>query len=177
MALSIGSTMIPFRLKNVDGTIVSSDDFLKNAKAIGVVFWCNHCPYVLAWEDRMVRLGKEYRDRGVAFVLINSNNPVKYPEDDFEGMVKRSREKKYPFPYLYDETQETARAYGAARTPEVFLFDSKGILGYHGRIDDNYENPGAVQSRDLEDALEAMVGEKTPKNPETAPVGCTIKWK
>ncbi|HSG05644.1 MAG TPA: thioredoxin family protein [Nitrospiria bacterium] len=177
MSLSLGSSIRPFQLKNVDGSAVSSDDLRKNAKAAAVVFWCNHCPYVQAWEERMVRLGNEYRDRGVAFVLINANDPKKYPEDDFSGMVKRSGEKGYPFAYLHDETQATARAYGATRTPEVFLFDSKGILGYHGRIDDNYEDPGAVRSHDLKDALEAVLAGKRSENPETPLVGCTIKWK
>ena len=177
MALSIGDSLKPFQLKNIDGTSVSSEDLLKGAQAAAVVFWCNHCPYVLAWEERMVELGRTYGERGVAFVLINANNPLKYPEDDFPGMVQRHSEQAYPFPYLHDETQETARAFSAERTPEVFLFDSKGILGYHGRIDDNYEDPGAVRSSDLKNAIEALLAGEEPQTPETPPVGCTIKWK
>lgn len=177
MALSIGDSLKSFQLKNVDGTTVSSDDLLKGAKAAAVVFWCNHCPYVLAWEDRMVELGKTYGERGVAFVLINANDPLKYPEDDFSGMVQRHSDKAYPFPYLHDETQETARSFAAARTPEVFLFNSKGILAYHGRIDDNYEDPGAVRSRDLRAAIEDLLAGKNPETSKTEPVGCSIKWK
>ena len=125
----------------------------------------------------MIALGGSYGPRGASFVLINANDPKKYAEDSYEGMVRRARLKKYPFPYLHDEDQSVARAYGATRTPEVFLFDAQGALRYHGRVDDNYENPEAVQSHDLRNALEAVLSGKSPAIVETAPVGCTIKWK
>ncbi len=177
MTLTIGNRLIPFRLKNVDGRIASSDDLASGKKALAVIFSCNHCPYVQAWEDRMIALGKTYQPKGVAFVLINANDPKKYSEDSFPEMVIRAKAKGYPFPYLHDEDQGIARAYGATRTPEVFLFDSQGILRYHGRIDDNYENPQAVRSHDLREALEAVLTGKSPLTADTPPVGCTIKWK
>ncbi|MEW6324769.1 MAG: thioredoxin family protein [Nitrospirota bacterium] len=177
MTLIIGGQLIPFRLKNVDGKPVSSDDLAKGAKALAVIFSCNHCPYVQAWEDRMIGLGKTYQAKGVAFALINANDPKKYSEDGFPEMVKRAKAKGYPFPYLHDETQETARAYGATRTPEVFLFDSQRALRYHGRIDDNYENPQAVRSHDFREALEAVLAGRAPATADTPLAGCTIKWK
>jgi peroxiredoxin len=177
MTLNVGGKLIPFRLKNVDGRALSSDELARGKKALAVIFSCNHCPYVQAWEDRMIALGKTYQAIDVAFALINANDPQKYPEDGFDGMVKRAIAKGYPFPYLHDEDQSIARAYGATRTPEVFLFDALGVLRYHGRIDDNYENPGAVRTHDFRDALEAVLAGKTPGVANTAPVGCTIKWK
>ena len=177
MTLNTGGKLIPFRLKNVDGRILSSDDLARGKKALAVIFSCNHCPYVQAWEDRMISLGKTYQPKDTAFVLINANDPKKYSEDNFDGMVKRAKAKGYPFPYLHDEDQSIARAYGATRTPEVFLFDAQGGLHYHGRIDDNYENPDAVRSHDFRDALETVLAGRTPAVADTAPVGCTIKWK
>lgn len=176
MTIQIGEKRIPFELKNVDGRKVSSES-LAGGKPMAVIFSCNHCPYVLAWEDRMISLGKTYMPKGVAFALINANDPKKYPEDGFPGMTARANEKGYPFPYLHDETQDTARAYGAARTPEVFLFDGRGLLQYHGRIDDNYEHPEAVKTHDFREALEAVLAGRAPSTAETPPVGCTIKWK
>jgi peroxiredoxin len=177
MVLGRGEKLVPFRLKNVDGQTVSSDDLMKGAKAVCVIFSCNHCPYVQAWEDRMIDLGRKYKAKGVAFALINANDPAKYPEDGFPEMTQRAKAKGYPFPYLHDEDQTIARAYGATRTPEAFLFDSKGTMCYHGRIDDNYENPQAVRTHDLREALEAILAGRIPAMAETAPVGCTIKWK
>lgn len=177
MTLNIGGKRVPFRLKNVDGRIASSDDLASGKKALAVIFSCNHCPYVQAWEDRMIALGKTYQPKGVAFVLINANDPKKYSEDSFPEMVIRAKAKGYPFPYLHDEDQAIARAYGATRTPEVFLFDAQGVLRYHGRIDDNYENPQAVRSHDFRDALEAVLTGRTPAVADTVPIGCTIKWK
>ena len=177
MTLPIGKSLITFQLKNVDGLIVSSDALAKGSKALAVIFWCNHCPYVLAWEDRVIALGKTYLKKGVAFALINANDPKKYPEDSFPEMERRARTKGYPFPYLHDEDQSIARAYGAARTPEVFLFDSLNRLQYHGRIDDNYEDPGGVRLHDFREALEAVLTGTLPPVAHTPPVGCSIKWK
>jgi peroxiredoxin len=177
MTLRIGANIIPFHLKNVDGRILSSDVLIKDRKALVVIFSCNHCPYVQAWEDRIIALSNTYHPKGAAFVLINANDPVKYPEDSFPEMVKRAESKGYPFPYLHDEDQEIAHAYEATRTPEVFLFDSNKVLRYHGRIDDHYDDPGAVRSHDLRDALEAALAGRPPLKADTAPVGCTIKWK
>lgn len=177
MTLAIGSRMIDFKLKNVDGKMIRSEELSKEKQATAIIFSCNHCPYVQAWEDRMIHLGKTYGLRGVAFALINANDSVKYPEDSLSEMVKRSKSKGYPFPYLHDEDQSVARAYGASRTPEVFLFDAQGILRYHGRIDDNYDDPRRVRSHELKDALEAVLSGRTPSIAETPVVGCTVKWK
>lgn len=177
MTLSIGSRLVPFELKDVDGKRVSAEALSKGKKATVIGFWCNHCPYVQAWEDRMVELGKSYGSRGVAFALINANDATKYPEDGYSEMIKRASGKRYPFPYLHDEDQSIAKAYGASRTPEIFLFDSQGTLRYHGRIDDNHENPAEVTAHDLRDALEAVRAGQEPKISETPVVGCTVKWK
>jgi peroxiredoxin len=174
--LKFGDSAPTFSLKGVDGQTHSLDE-LKGEKGTAVIFSCNHCPYVKAYEDRMIQLAKEYQPKGIAFVLINANDPVKYPEDSFENMQKRAREKGYPFPYLWDETQEVAHAYEAERTPEVFLFDAELKLRYHGAIDDNWEDPARVTKQYLKDALEALLAGREPEVKETQPVGCTIKWK
>ena len=177
MTLGMGEKRIPFRLRNVDESLIASEELAQGAKAMAVIFSCNHCPYVLAWEDRMVALGKDYQSKGVVFVLINSNDAKKVPEDGFTEMGIRARLKAYPFPYLHDEDQSVARSYGATRTPEVFLFDQGGQLRYHGRIDDNYEDPKGVKSHNLRDAIGSLLAGKSPVNPDTSPIGCTIKWK
>jgi peroxiredoxin len=174
--LNYGDQAPDFQLKGVDGRIYKLSDY-KGKKAVVVIFSCNHCPYVKAYEDRMIALAREYAPKGVQFLVINSNDPTKYPEDSFDNMVKRAQEKGYPFPYLHDETQQIARAYGAQRTPEVFLFDSATKLRYHGTIDDNPQDPAKVTKRYLKDALDAVLAGREPDLKETQPVGCTIKWK
>jgi len=174
--IRIGDPLIPFRLPGVDGRMHGTDDYA-DTPVLVVIFSCNHCPYVQAWEDRMIAIQRDYLDRGVQFLVINSNDPTQYPEDSFEEMQKRARLKGYPFPYLFDETQEVARAYGAERTPEVFVFDRDRRLRYHGAIDDNYEDPSRVRAHYLRDALDALLaGEPVPVE-DTRPVGCTVKWR
>ncbi|MFQ6133640.1 MAG: thioredoxin family protein [Armatimonadota bacterium] len=176
MAISIGSRAPDFRLKGIDGSEYSLASFA-GKQACAVIFSCNHCPYVKAWEDRMVQIQADYADKGVALIAINSNDATKYPEDSFDNMIQRAQEKNFNFPYVADESQEVARAYGAERTPEVFLLDAEGTVRYHGAIDDNYENPDAVQSQYLRDALDAVLAGQQPATAETPSVGCTIKWK
>ncbi len=175
-ALKIGDKAIPFKLIGVDDQQHALSDYADKA-AVAVIFSCNHCPYVRAWEDRMIQIQADYADKGVQLIAINANDATKYPDDSFPKMKERAQEKGFNFPYLYDETQEVARAYGAERTPEVFLFDGEGILRYHGAIDDNYEDPNAVQHHYLRDALDAVLAGQDPPVAETPPVGCTIKWK
>lgn len=175
-SLRPGDHMIEFKLPGVDNQKYTAHEF-KGKKAIVIIFSCNHCPYVQAWEDRMIEIQKDYADRDVQLVAINSNDPQKYSEDNFENMKKRAQEKGFNFPYLYDESQEIAHAYGAERTPEVFLFDGKAMLRYHGAIDDNYEDPAEVQKHYLRDALDSVLAGDNPEIPSTPPVGCTIKWK
>jgi peroxiredoxin len=119
MSLTIGSSIVEFTLKNVNGKMVSAEELSKGKEATVIIFSCNHCPYVQAWEDRIIQLGKTYESRGVAFALINANDPTKYPEDSYPEMIKRAKSKGYPFPYLHDEDQSVAKTYGATRTPEV----------------------------------------------------------
>lgn len=174
--LKIGELAPEFRLQGIDGNMHSLEDF-KEKKIVIVMFSCNHCPTVKAYEDRFVELQRDYKDKGVALVAINSNDDKKYPEDSFKNMKVRAKEKGFNFPYLRDETQNVARSYGAERTPEVFVFDKKRTLGYHGRIDDNVYEPDKVQQRYLRDALDAILKEKKVQIQDTEPVGCTVKWK
>ncbi len=176
MPLAIRERLVPFALPATDGATVSSDQFA-DRPVLAVVFWCNHCPYVKAWEDRLIALQRQYAVRGVQFVMINSNDPAAYPDDSFEAMGVRGREKAYPFPYLFDETQGTARRFGATRTPEIFLFDRDRTLRYHGAPDDNFEDPAAVTQYHLRDAIDALLAGRDPAAATTAPRGCTIKWK
>jgi peroxiredoxin len=176
MSLAIDSRVIPFALPGTDGATYRPEEFA-GSPAFAVIFHCNHCPYAQAWEDRLIGIQRDYAGRGVRLVLINANDPLKYPTDDFAHMKARAEEKGYPFPYLFDESQEIARAYGATRTPEVFLFDRGGTLRYHGAPDDNYEDPSAVQHQYLRDAIDALLAGAAPATSETKVVGCTIKWK
>ena len=171
-----GDKVIPFTLPGVDGKEYSLSDFAE-AEVLAVIFSCNHCPYVLAWEDRMIQIQADYMDKGLRFVAINSNDVSKYPADSFPNMKTHAVEEGFNFPYLFDESQEIPTAYGATRTPEVFLFDKSRVLQYHGAIDDNYDNPNAVKEHYLRDALDAIFSGKTPAVQQTPPVGCTIKWK
>lgn len=177
MKLQIGDTAPDFNnLPCVDGKNYSLSSF-DDKKAVVVIFSCNHCPYVIAYEDRMIDIQKDYADKGVAFVAINPNDDKKYPADSFDKMVIRAEEKGFNFPYLRDETQEIASAYGAERTPEIFLLDEDRKLVYHGRIDDNTEDVNDVKRHDLREALDELLAGKDISVPETSPVGCTIKWK
>lgn len=176
MSLTIGSDLINFSLPATDGSTVSPADYV-DKKVFAVVFSCNHCPYVLAWEDRIIAAQNDFADQDVQFILICSNDPVKYPTDNFEAMTQHAAEKGFPFPYVQDESQAIAKAYGATRTPEIFLFDADRKLQYHGTVDDNYEDAGAVQHTYLRDAIEAMLAGQAPAVADTDAVGCTIKWK
>ena len=175
VGLPLGSPAVDFQLKGVDGKSHSLQSF-SDKKAVIVVFSCNHCPYVQAYEDRMVQLQKDYSGKGVTLVAINSNDDTGYPEDSYLNMIKRAKERGFNFPYLRDETQEIARKYGAICTPHVFAFDQQRRLQYKGRIDDN-RNPESVKSKDLRDALESILAGRKPPAPETRPFGCSIKWK
>ncbi len=176
MPLALHERLVSFSLPATDGTTVSSDQFA-SSPVVGVVFWCNHCPYVKAWEDRMIALQRAYAGRGVQLIMISSNDPAAYPDDSFEAMATRVREKAYPFPYLFDETQEVARRFGATRTPEVFLFDRARVLRYHGAPDDNFEDPTAVTHHYVRDAVDALLAGRDPASTATPPKGCGIKWK
>lgn len=171
-----GDGTLPFELPGVDDGRHSLTDYA-DRNAVAVVFTCNHCPYAQAWEGRLVDIQSDYADRGAQLVAISSNDAGRYPADGFPEMKRRAEERGFNFPYLYDESQEVARAYGAERTPEVFLFDRAGTLRYHGTVDDNYDDPSAVRANYLRDAIDAVLDGREPAPAETRPVGCTIKWK
>lgn len=173
--LKIGSPAPNFNLPAVDGNTYSLDSF-KDKDALIVIFSCNHCPYVRAYEDRIIQIQNDYKDK-LQIVAINSNDTTNYPEDSFEEMIKRAKEKNFNFPYLRDETQEVAKAYGATHTPEIFLFDKERKLAFHGKIDDNWQEPSKVKTPYLRNAIEELLANKPISVPETFTIGCTIKWK
>ncbi|MBI4355689.1 MAG: thioredoxin family protein [Candidatus Omnitrophica bacterium] len=175
MALKLGHTAPPFSLPGVDGRSYSLNSF-SDAPAIVVIFMCNHCPYVKATIDRIIALSRDYADRGVAVVGINSNETINHPEDSFDNMKRWAAQKEFNFPYLRDETQQVARAYGAERTPHIFLFDHERTLRYTGAIDDNTQEPSKVKRRYLREAIDAILAKKAPKEAETHAIGCSIKW-
>lgn len=174
--LKPGDQNILFSLPGVDDELYSLSDY-KDKNAVVVIFTCNHCPWAQAWEGRFKQIQADYGPKGVQLIAINSNDAVSHPGDSFEAMKQHAKEREFNYPYLHDEEQAVARAYGAERTPEVFVFDKAGILQYHGTVDDNADDPAAVQNAYLRDALDAILIGQVPATPETAPKGCTIKWK
>jgi peroxiredoxin len=173
--LRIGDPMPHFSLPSTDGLRVSSE--LIRDPVLVVVFTCNHCPYAQAYEDRLIGLQEHFDPEGAQFILINSNDATKYPEDSFAMMKARHDEKSFPFPYCFDETQETAKAFGALCTPHCFVFDRDRKLKYKGRIDDNWKDPGKITEHNLRDALAAVVQDQEPPAHEANAIGCSIKWK
>lgn len=165
-----------FELPGTDGNTYYLKSF-RDAKVLVVVFTCNHCPYAKASEDRLIAIQNDYRDNGVQLVAINSNDDVAYPEDSFEHMVIRAREKKYPFPYLRDATQKVAKAFDAACTPDIFVFNGERKLIYNGRIDDNWKEPDKVSRHELREVLDAMLEGKEITFEVKPSMGCSIKWK
>ena len=173
--LGAGERAPGFTLPATDGKDYSLADY-RGRKAIAVVFSCNHCPYVRAWEDRMIQIQRDYADRDVVLLAINSNDEANYPEDSFEKMIQRARDKGYSFPYLRDKDQSVAHAFGAEVTPHVFLLDGDLVCRYKGAIDDNHANPSAVKQPYLRQAIDALLAGKTPTVQETRPMGCSVKW-
>jgi len=175
--MPVGTPAPPFSLPATDGRTYSLDD-LADAEALVVVFTCNHCPYAKAVEDRLVALQRDYTDRGVQLVAINPNDATTHPEDSFERMVERAEAKGFSFPYLRDESQEVARAYDAACTPDIFVFGPDRKLVYNGRLDDSWQDPEKVTRRDLRRVLDATLEGRPHDLPEVVPsMGCSIKWK
>jgi peroxiredoxin len=172
----LGTPAPPFTLPGVHGKMHSLDSFA-DAKVLVVVFTCNHCPYAQASEDRLIQLQKEYEHRGVRFVAINPNDDEKYPDDSFEKMKERAASKGFNFPYLRDETQAIARAYDAACTPDIFVFDKDRKLIYNGRIDDNWQHPDQVTRHDLREVLDAALEGREVDFEHVPSMGCSIKWK
>jgi len=175
--LPLGTSAPDFRLPDTNGKMVSPADF-KDAKALLVLFICNHCPYVKLIRHGLAQLGRDYLPRGVAIVAISSNDVATHPGDSPAEMKREAAAIGYTFPYLYDETQAVAKAYRAACTPDVFLFDGARKLVYRGQFDDSRPGNGVpVTGRDLRAALEALLAGK-PVSPAQKPgIGCNIKWK
>jgi peroxiredoxin len=172
--LELGATAPDFDLPATDGKRYSLSSFADKPVLV-VIFTCNHCPYVKDYEGRMVAIQKDHAGRGVQFVAINSNDAKSYPEDGFDEMVKRAKERSFNFPYLRDEAQIVVDSYGAVCTPHVFAFDRERKLRYRGRIDDS-RDPSKVKSPDLRNALAEMVQGRRVSVPDTKPFGCSIKW-
>jgi len=174
VGLALGSPAIDFQLKGVDSKTHALKDFA-DKKALVLAFSCNHCPYVQAYEGRMIQLQRDYSGKGVILIAINSNDDHDYPEDSFDNMITRAKDKGFNFPYLRDESQDVARKYGAICTPHIFAFDQHRSLQYKGRIDDS-RYPEQVKTHDLRNALDSILAGQKPPVQETRPFGCSIKW-
>ena len=174
--LNIGDSAPDFSLPGVDGKAYSLSDF-KGKKILVIVFMCNHCPYVQAYIERIKSIQNDFGIKGVQVFGINANDEVNYPDDSFEKMTEFHKQRKLNFPYLRDEDQTVANAYGAQCTPECFVFDGERKLRYHGRIDDNYKDENAVKVFDLRNALNALMHNQKVAIELTPAIGCSIKWR
>ena len=163
------------KMKSVDGSAVSIADVAGKQGTL-VVFSCNHCPFVKAWQGRIASVGNAAKTRGIGVIIINSNDPTAYPEDSYAEMQKRSQQLGFAFPYVVDATSDVARAFGATHTPEAFLFDKDGKLVYHGAIDDSKE-ADQVAAHYLQDAIDAALAGKAVPVAETKAIGCSIKFR
>ena len=175
----IGDEAIDFKLKNIDGKMMSLNDF-KAAKGFIVIFTCNHCPYAKKYEDRIVELDKKYKPLGYPVIAINPNDPAVQPEDSYQKMIERAKQKGFTFPYLMDDGQKIYPQYGATKTPHVFLLQKEGgknIVKYIGAIDNNYENPNDVSEYYVQDAVNSLLKGEPIKMTKTVAIGCTIKAK
>jgi peroxiredoxin len=175
-AVPLGTPCPDFRLRSVDGREFARHDF-REKPVLVVLFICNHCPYVQAVEDRIVALAREYGPRGVQLVGICANDPTDYPDDRPERLLARWRELGYGFPYLIDASQDVARAFDAVCTPDIFVYGADRKLAYHGRIDDNWQQPAKVTRRELAGALDALLAGRLPTGTQHPSMGCSIKWR
>ena len=174
--LVTGSSCPSFSLPGVDGKTYSLDSF-KDAKAFLVIIMCNHCPYVIPKIDTMINLQTMFKEQGLQVIGVNSNDAENYPEDSFENMKEYAEEWGLNFPYLFDESQEVAKAFGATCTPDPFLFDKDKKLVYHGRFDDALSPGDKVTTTDMADAIAATITGKKPERSFLYSMGCSIKWK
>lgn len=172
----VGDKATDFKLKSVDGKMYSMADY-KDAKGFIVVFTCNHCPFAVKYEDRIVALAKKYKSLGYELIAINPNDPAAQPEDSFDLMKVRAKEKGFTFPYLFDEGQKVYPQYGATKTPHVFLLDKSLTVKYIGAIDDNVDDAAAVKERYLENAIAALEKNQEANPSMTKAIGCSIKVK
>ncbi|WP_372645146.1 thioredoxin family protein [Ancylomarina sp.] len=175
----VGDKAADFKLKNVDGKHVSLSDY-ENAKGFIVIFTCNHCPYSVAYENRIIELDKKYKAKGFPVIAINPNDPELFESDSFENMIKRSNEKGFTFPYLIDEKQDIYKRFGATKTPHVFILSTKkGMhkVEYIGAIDNNYKSAAMATKHYVGDAVDALLQGKKPMVTATKAIGCSIKSK
>ncbi|TSE09865.1 MULTISPECIES: thioredoxin family protein [Aquimarina] len=174
---SIGDIATDFKLKNIDNTDIALADY-KDAKGFIVIFTCNHCPYSVAYEDRIIALDKNFKTKGYPVIAINPNNPKAYPDDSFDNMIIRAKDKGFTFPYLFDDGQKIYPQYGATKTPHVYVLektDKGNIVRYIGAIDNNYKDASSATEKYVEDAVNALLkGEKVPVE-TTKAIGCSIK--
>lgn len=177
LGYNIGDTAIDFSLKNIDDTTVSLADY-NEAKGFIVIFTCNHCPYSVAYEDRIIALDQKFKPQGYPVIAINPNNPKAYPEDSFDNMKIRAKEKGFTFPYLFDAKQEIYPQYGATKTPHVYVLEktTKGnIVRYIGAIDNNYKDEASADKKYVEEAVSALLSGKEVDTKVTKAIGCSIK--
>jgi peroxiredoxin len=175
MTIAIGAVAPDFQLPDTEGGTWSASDS-GGVAATALVFTCNHCPYALAWHDRIADVARDYAERGVRVLAVNSNDAQRYPRDSFEAMKDRVAAEDWPMPYLHDGAQEVAQAYDAKVTPDVFVLDSERRLRYRGAPDSDYGDP-SLGAEWLRDALDAVLEGAEPSRTETKPVGCSIKWR
>lgn len=176
VAGKIGTQAPDFDLAATNDQNYSLDSF-KDAKALVVVFTCNHCPYARAAWPLLTKLADDFSNQGVAFVAINPNDETQYPEDSFEVMKQRVLDWGINFPYLRDKTQEVARSYGAVCTPDIYVYDGNRKLYYHGRINDNWQEPEKVTKEELKEAINTLLEGQKPPTVQNPSIGCSIKWK
>ncbi len=175
----VGDKATDFKLRNIDGTLVSLADY-PTAEGFIVIFTCNHCPYSVAYEDRIIALNDKYANRGYPVIAINPNDPEVQPADSFDAMKERASEKGFTFPYLFDEGQQIYPAYGATRTPHVFVLQKDGKdlrVRYIGAIDNNYGDADAADEHYVEAAVDALLAGRSPDTETTKAIGCSIKYR
>ena len=172
--LAIGAGGPDFNLEGIDGAMHSLAS-VAGTRGTAVIFTCNECPYAKGYEDRLIALAKSYGPRGIGFIAINPNDPTIVPGDSFEQMKTRAAEKIFPYPYVHDQTQAIAAAYGARVTPHIFLLDAAGKLVYRGRVDNSLDE-GKIKNRDLDLALASLIAGKPVPVATTTPFGCGVKW-
>ncbi|QQR83525.1 thioredoxin family protein [Candidatus Peregrinibacteria bacterium] len=176
LVLPLGTTLIDFNLPGTDGKMHSPSDYA-DKKVLGVMFICNHCPYVKAVFDRLIQIQNDYADKGVQLIGINSNDANEYPDDSIENMKLEVQNRQISFPYLQDESQEVGKAYQAQCTPDIYVFDAERKLAYHGRIDDNWQEPEKVTRHELREALDHLLAGEPAQADQKPTMGCSIKWK
>ncbi len=173
---NLGSPIIDFNLKGTDGKYYTAGSF-KDYKILVIIFMCNHCPYVKAVTERFVKLQEKYMNEGVQIIGINPNDTEYYSEDSYENMINFAKERKINFPYLTDDTQQTAREYDAVCTPDIYVYGQDRTLKYRGRLDDNWKEEDKVTKHDLDDAISSLLKCDEISNQQIPSMGCSIKWK